>query len=84
MDDFPSLLELQSIIYKENFNMVLTITKNRMILAKRVLSNYARMTVNDFNMIPNQVVSDVKDFLRNRRGYTITDIEDNDNVIKYK
>lgn len=83
-DDFPSLKELVEIFYKEDFNSVLNIVKHRIIQAKRMNTNFARMTVQDFSMIPNQVVSDVKDFLK-KYGYTIVDIEDNmNNVIGWK
>ena len=36
----------------------------------------ARLLNNDFNNIPDQVITDVKAFLRNQKGYTILDSED--------
>ena len=79
-EEFPSLNELKEIFYKEDFNMVLNTVKNRMIQAKRMNTNFARMTIQDFSMIPEKVVSDVKDCLK-KYGYTIVDIEDNVNVV---
>ena len=67
-ESFPSLTELQAILYQDDFNAVLNITKNRIIQAKRTNMNFARLTLIDFNMIPMQVVSDVKVFLRKGRG----------------
>jgi hypothetical protein len=80
-ESFPSLTELQAILYKEDFNTVLNTVKQRIIQAKRTNMNFARMTLLDFNMIPLQIVNDVKDFLRKDRGYTIVDIEDNANIV---
>lgn len=80
-ETFPSLTELQAILYQDDFNTVLNTVKQRIIQAKRTNMNFARLTLIDFNMIPYQVVSDVKDFLRKSRGYTIVDIEDNANVV---
>lgn len=79
-DTFPTLTELQAILYQDDFNTVLNTVKHRMIQAKRTNINFARLTQQDFNMIPTQVVSDVKDFLRKSRGYTIVEIEDNANI----
>ena len=77
---FPSYDELKQIFYREDFNTVLNIVKNRMIQAKRMNTNFAKLTVPDLNMIPMQVVDDVKVFLKNN-GYTIVDIEDNAGVV---
>jgi len=80
-ETFPSLTELQNILYQDDFNAVLNLVKNRIIQAKRTNMNFARLTLIDFNMISPQIVSDVKVFLRKGRGYTIVDIEDNANVV---
>jgi hypothetical protein len=45
----------------------------------------ARLHNNDFINIPMQVITDVKNFLRNQKGYTIMDSEDmNGNIIGWR
>ena len=49
--------------------------KNRIIQAKRMNHNFARINVGDMTNIPQQVVTDVKVFLR-KSDYTLTEVED--------
>lgn len=78
-DSFPSLNELQQIFYKEDFNNLLNIIKNRIIMAKRANTNFSRINIPELLNIPQAVISDVKNFLRNM-GYIITDVEDNTGI----
>lgn len=75
-DSFPSLNELQEIFYKEDFNNLLNTIKNRIIMAKRVNTNFARINMPELMNISQAVITDVKQFLRNM-GYIVTDVEDN-------
>ena len=79
-ETFPSLRELQNIFYKDDFNTFLNMIKNRMIQAKRLNQNFARINVGDMTNIPQQVVTDVKVFLR-KNDYTLTEVEDNAGIM---
>jgi hypothetical protein len=72
---FPSFEDLKEVFYKEDFDHVLNTVKNRMIQAKRTNQQFARMTLPDFANIKPNVVSDVKEFLRTEKRFTITEIE---------
>jgi hypothetical protein len=73
---FPSLVELQDILYDMDFNNILNMVKNRILMEKSNGNNYARFMNVDFMNIKPQIVNDVKLYLRNEKNYTITDIED--------
>lgn len=79
-NEFPSLDELKDIFYENNFNNILNTVKNRIIVAKRTNLDSARMQNADFVNIPQNVINDVKKFLREERKYVLTDIEDNAGV----
>ena len=75
-ETFPCLTELQDIFYKEDFNALLYLVKNRMIQAKRMNQNHARINNPEIANLHQTVVTDVKQFLRTK-NFTITEIEDN-------
>jgi hypothetical protein len=73
---FPHLHELQQIFYEMDFDELLNLIKNRIIASKRGNMKEARIHTNEMNNISLQVVTDVKQYLRNERGYNIVDVED--------
>ena len=75
-ETFPSLVELQDILYDMDFNNILNMVKNRILMEKTNGNNFARFMHMDFANIKPQIVNDVKLFLRNKKNYIITDVED--------
>lgn len=77
-ETFPNIDDLQEIFYKDDFNRVLNIVKNRIIQAKTNNLNYAKLYNVDFINIPEKVMIDVKIFLCQERGYSVSEIENNE------
>lgn len=78
---FPSFEDLKELFYKEDFDQILNTVKNRMIQAKRTNQQFARMTLQDFANIKPNVVTNVKEFLRTEKDFTITEIENEAGVV---
>jgi hypothetical protein len=74
-ETFPCLKELRDIFYKEDFNALLYLIKNRIIQAKRANQNSARINYPEIANLPQQVVTDVKHCLRTK-DFIIVDVED--------
>jgi hypothetical protein len=74
-ESFPSLEELHTIFYKEDFSSFLQLVKNRIIQAKRANLTFARFHLPDVNPFPQLVVTDVKQFLRSKH-FALTEVED--------
>jgi hypothetical protein len=82
---FPHLNELQQIFYEDDFNTILNIIKNRIIMARRTNNKDARILHNELMNISQPIINDVKLYLKNERGYIITEIEDiNNNYVGFK
>ena len=74
-ESFPSKNDLTNIFYREDFNRLLNTVKNNIVQAKRMNIHNARISIPDMINISQQIVNDVKQFLRDK-GFTITEVED--------
>lgn len=74
-EDFPSVAQFKRICEINNFNRLLDMLKQRMILANNSNQPYARVVVSDYSCFPAGTVTEVKSFLV-EKGYRITEIED--------
>lgn len=75
MNTFPCRDELNNIIYNINFDSILNIIKNKIIIANSNNNNYIRIIPADYSHVSTDTVNGIKKFLR-EKGYTVTDIED--------
>ena len=78
-ENFPTANNLTNILYNYNFNKLLTIIKDKIIIANMNNNNYIKLLNNDLLNILQNIINDVKTFLINN-GYQIILVEDTNNI----
>ena len=74
-DNFPGKDNLVNLLYNIKFNDLLNTIKNKMLEANNNKLNFIRLTPNELLNYKEELIDDLKNFLKNNL-YTITNVED--------